>query len=330
MKNKFLNVMCCAACLLLQAGCEESFDMDFPDYVSGGIAFEGSVTSEHPPYFFHLTRPAAMAEEDNVFEGIDDATVVVTDLTEGIRDTLQLVEPYMDYGGMFYNYYDYFKQEHTRYNANGMFEPSGKGMYVTTKIYGIEGHSYQLDIYYEGKHCQSDVQRMEPALIFTDIKLKKFDLGEKGKSWAPCISFINPRGVDNYYLFKPYYGSYTYFSFKMPENLLDTGQNWGYSILSDEYLEENVVDFLIDDGENALSYPTGWDYPKTDSVFVWAQTISKSCYDVLGQLIEQFRTDGGAYTPVPTTVRGNISGGVYGYFSVCAVSEIGIATGEPL
>ena len=59
--------------------------------------------------------------------------------------------------------------------------------------------------------------------------------------------------------------------------------------MSDEYLEENVVDFLIDDGENPLGYPPGWDYPMGDSVYVWAQTISKSCYDVFDQMI----------TPVP-------------------------------
>ena len=46
-----------------------------------------------------------------------------------------------------------------------------------------------------------------------------------------------------------------------------------------------------------------------DSVYVWAQTISKSCYDVFDQMIRQFRSDGGAYTPAPSSVGSNISGG---------------------
>ena len=122
--------------------------------------------------------------------------------------------------------------------------------------------------------------------------------------------------------------SYTNYSLKHPQFLLSSDRFWGYSILSDEYLEENVVDFLIDDGENPLGYPPGWDYPMGDSLYVWAQTISKSCYDVFNQMIRQFRSDGGAYTPAPSSVGSNISGGAYGCFRVSAVSEKGIATGE--
>ena len=65
-----------------------------------------------------------------------------------------------------------------------------------------------------------------------------------------------------------------------------------------------------------------------DSLYVWAQTISKSCYHVYEQMLKQLRTDGGAYTPTPTSIIGNISGGVYGCFRVSAVSEKGILNGK--
>lgn len=326
---RYLTITFLAGLSLLLASCEEVFDVNIPDSMLEGIVFNGVITNENPPYFFLLREPALMSAEDYAYEGIEDAVMIVTDLTEGIRDTMQVLYPYGDYGGVFYDFYDYHLKKNTRERVNLMYDNgSGRGMYVTTKIYGIEGHSYQLDIYHDGKHYQSDVQKMEPALVITDLKLKYFDFNEKGGRWAPCISFTNPSEVDNYYLFRLYSRTYKHFSFSRPHSLLGSNTFWEYSILSDEYLEENVVDFLIDDGENPLGYPPGWDYPMGDSVYVWAHTISKSCYDVFDQMIRQFRSDGGAYTPAPSSVGSNISGGAYGCFRVSAVSEKGIATGE--
>lgn len=314
----------------LLSACEEEFDITIPDSMLDGIVFDGVITNENPPYFFLLRKPALISAEDEVYEGIEDALMIVTDVTEGIRDTMQVLHPYGDYGGIFYDFYDYYQKKNTRESVNsGYIENSCRGMYVTTKIYGIEGHSYKLEIYHDGKYYESDIQKMEPALTITDMKLKYFDFNEKGGRWAPCISFTNPLGVDNYYLFQLDSNSSSYFTFSRPQSLLGFVDSfWQYSILSDEYLEENVKDFLIDDGENPLGFPPGWDYPMGDSVYVWSQTISKSCYNILDQMIRQFRTDGGAYTPAPTSVTSNISGGAYGCFRVSALSEKGIATGE--
>ena len=230
---------------------------------------------------------------------------------------------------MYYDYYNYDKRRKEEASVNGIYRNSAGGLYVTTKLYGIEGHSYSLDIYYAGKHFESDVQKMEPALIITDLKVTKVDLGEKGETFAPCISFINPPG-ENYYLFSFYPWSSTHFTFSKPNTLFDANSRWRYSVLSDEHLQENVVDFAVDDGENAFGYPNGWGYDhSSDSVYVWAQTISKSCYDVFDQMLKQFRTDGGAYTPSPSSITGNIRGGVvYGCFRVSAASEKGIYVGE--
>ena len=322
---KHLNIMLLAGLSLLLSACEEEFEISIPDSVLDGIVFNGVITNENPPYFFLLRKPAVMSAGDNVYEGIEDALIIVTDVTEGIRDTMQVLYPYGDYGGIFYDFYDYYQKKNTREGVNpGYIEDSCRGMYVTTKIYGIEGHSYQLEIYYNGKHYESDVQKMEPSLVITDLKLKYFDFNEKGGRWAPCISFTNPPGIDNYYLFRLYSYTRRFFSFSRPVSLMEENSFWEYSILSDEYLEENVKDFLIDDGENPLGYPPGWDYPVGDSVYVWSQTISKSCYNVFDQMIRQFRTDGGAYTPAPTSVVGNISNGAFGCFRVSAISDKGI------
>ena len=247
---------------------------------------------------------------------------------EGIRDTLQYVKPRFE-NHVYYDYYNYDKKRKETEHINSVSQNSAGGVYVTTKLYGIEGHSYSLDIYYNGKHFESDTQKMEANLIITDLKVTKVDLGEKGETFAPCISFINPPG-ENYYLLSFFPWSYTHSTFSKPNALFGAGSYWRYSILSDEHLQENVVDFAVDDGENAFGYPNGWGYDhSSDSVYVWAQTISRSCYDVFDQMLKQFRTDGGAYTPSPSSITGNIRGGVvYGCFRVSAVSEKGIYVGE--
>ena len=37
--------------------------------------------------------------------------------------------------------------------GNGRYR--GRGVYITTKMYGIEGHTYTLDIYYKGRTSYS-------------------------------------------------------------------------------------------------------------------------------------------------------------------------------
>ena len=59
---------------------------------------------------------------------------------------------------------------------------------------------------------------MEANLIITDLKVTKVDLGEKGETFAPCISFINPPG-ENYYLLSFFPWSYTHSTFSKPNTL---------------------------------------------------------------------------------------------------------------
>lgn len=46
--------------------------------------------------------------------------------------------------------------------------------------------------------------------------------------------------------------------------------------------------------------------------------------EIYDKAIGQLRTDGGAYTPTPTSVESNISGNVWGIFRVSAYSEKGM------
>lgn len=321
MKKSVFSYMLCILCLFFLS-CEEKFDVNIPDNIAKGIVFQGVISNCSPPYFFQLTKPAAISAENRHYEGIDDAFIVIEDVTEGIKDTLKLVKPkIVEYSGVHFNYYNYHTQKEDLETTSTIQFNKGNGIYVTTKIYGIEGHTYTLNIYYKGEHYVA-TETMIPKTDITDMEVQKIDLGGKGLSWGPIISFKNQPDVDNYYLL--HVDAHSTSSDKMSSinRLLDTNDNWSYSILSDEYLNDEVVDLLISDGENVKKLNPGSSYPYFgDSIFVTLESLSKACYEIYDKSIMQIRSDGGAYSPIPTSVKSNISGNVWGMFRVSAYSE---------
>lgn len=97
---RYFSIIWTLCLLFLLSGCEEEFDVDIPDSMLDGIVFNGVITSENPPYFFLLRKPALISGQDGQYEGIEDATMIVTDCTDGIKDTMQVLHPYDDYGGV--------------------------------------------------------------------------------------------------------------------------------------------------------------------------------------------------------------------------------------
>lgn len=308
--------------------CEERFRMDLSGDAANGIAFNGIITNSTPPYFFQLTKPASFSMERYTYGGIEDAEIVITDVTAGIEDTLQYLPPDFSQGGIVYSFYNYAAKKNDRTSINSMYENQCRGVYVTTKIYGIEGHTYALDINYNGVHHTAQ-ETMVPKTLITDLKGIEVDLGEKGKRWAPCISFLNRQDEENYYLFFTEHYSTNVIPLSNLNSLFLGGDTWRYSILSDEHLPENVIDYIIDDGEDTFGRPPGSNYPSgSDSLFVCLQSISKPCYDIFDQMIKQIRYDGGTYSPTPTSIPGNISGNVWGCFRVSAATEKGLSVGR--
>lgn len=306
------------SCLL--TACEEPYTINSPMPIDA-LVFDGVITNEHPPYFFHLTKPSNSWEKLQ-YEGIDDATIVITDLTAGIIDTLavSILDEYGDYP-----YYDYYAKQKKIEKLHGRYDGMSDGVYVTTKIYGVEGHEYALDISYQGKHFIA-LEKMIPKTKITSIKTKDITFidSDFGTRQAPLISFNNRPGEDNYYLILIRGYSTKTFRLASMHSLFGTissAEGWPYSILSDEHLEENVTDYLVSAGEAFDLREPGLEYPWGDSVWVCMQSISKNCYDSYDAMIKQIRSDGGAFSPRPTSVKGNISGGVYGLFRVSAFSE---------
>ena len=90
--NHSIRLVVLFFCLLFLS-CEEAFDVDMPDNIANGIVFQGAISNDKPPYFFQLTKPAVISSEARHYEGIEDALIVIEDVTAGIKDTLTLIKP---------------------------------------------------------------------------------------------------------------------------------------------------------------------------------------------------------------------------------------------
>lgn len=195
------------------------------------------------------------------------------------------------------------------------------GLYVTNKIYGVENHTYELHIKYKGKEYTA-CERMVPKTPIDKIVMKRIDTGEGEPNETPCISFYNPPEEHNYYLLKTDFCSSKVLRVASVYNLYYGTTNsagWPYSILDDEYLAENVIDYVVSEGEQfVLPNRPGFSYPVSDSIWIKMQSISENCYQVFDQMIKQIRSDGGTFSPRPTSVKSNIDNGAYGIFRVSA------------
>lgn len=265
------------------------------------IVLDGVLSNEKPPYYFRLTKTAAFSNASN--EGIQDALLILSD-DAGTKDTLRPLH-YMDVITKGYGE-----------NDPVIDSLQYAGFYQTTKIVGREGRCYTMSVYYEGKLYEAS-ETMPYSILIDSVSLAKKHLESKNETvLCPIVNFRNPLDVDNFYLFT--------FKKETPETMMYANLKvWQVSVLEDTYLPEYVTDFNLNDGEDARGYEEGFLFylSERDTNIVRLNSITKACYNYYSDLIKQIRFDGGAFTPTPLTVRGNLSNGALGYFRVSSVSE---------
>ena len=93
------------------ASCQKVIEIK-PNAFTQKYVIEGEVTDAPGPYTIRVSRTRSVSD-DNSFETIDDAQVVIEDRSSGETDTLQ---------------------------------SSGSGAYRTTRIAGAAGHTYMLTV----------------------------------------------------------------------------------------------------------------------------------------------------------------------------------------
>ena len=271
------------------------------------LVFEGVITNQNGPYIISLTKSRLQLTYNpnpNMYnnigirswldgvESINDAEVYITDNKESITDTLV-------------KSWTLFRNKQNAHDSLAY-----EGYYQTTKIKGIAGHTYALTIKWQKKEYHA-VSYMPPVPPIDSVQFN-FTKGAIGKEDfnIPLLFFKEPQNERNYYLFIT------------PGN----DRVWPYSILSDEYLKDYVNGLDVCKGiapdywMNA--YPYVYDGKLSMDYFIEMHSLTEEAYEYYKALIQQFRTDGGGYSPSPASPPTNMDNGALGFFRASAVNRV--------
>lgn len=305
MRNLFLVIVF----LIIASSCVKDYDLQIKSN-QAKLVVEGTITNQKGPYLVRLTKSRLKlyfeqnrsSDSDTAYNyrfpddgsiAIQDAEVFITDKNISITDTLVKCPT-----GKWYHY-----------PAWSRFEIADTsiimGYYKTTKLKGIPGHTYSLTIKWQGQEYHAECY-MPPVPALDSVQFK-FTEGEIGKSNynIPLIYFKEPQNERNYYLY-----------------ITQAVYGWPYSILSDEYLKSYVKGLDVCKGVTPDYWVTNYPYDHVDSYFIEMHSITKEAYEYYKALIQQYKTDGGGYSPSPASPPTNLDNGALGFFRASAVNRV--------
>jgi len=250
---------CFAIIIIFCSSCSKVIDVKLDDLASQ-IIIEGQVTNNKGPCKVTVTESLNFGENNN-FPGRDDATVIIRDLSSNTAETLS---------------------------------SKGKGVYETSKLLGIAGHTYQLMVTLDSKMYTASSTIPLTAVKLERLYAKKFALDNDKVFMVPV--FKDPSGKGNYYRIRqwvndvPIKGSFT-----ISDDAADGLTNNGQLFYSTAAADGNP---LIKNG---------------DTMTAELQCIDKDVYDyfrTLGTTIDQ-------NAATPSNPLSNFTGGAMGVFNAC-------------
>jgi hypothetical protein len=311
MRNIFISFIF----LIVVYSCTTEYDLQ-QEAIHAKLVVDGTITNQNGPYLVRLTKsrlalnndPTGYRDSDTSYnyrfpydgtEAVQDAEVFITDKNTSFTDTLEKCPT-----GIWHHH-----EATNNYPAWSVFEVADTsiimGYYKTTKLKGIAGHTYTLTIKWQNKeyHAESYMPPV-PALDSVQFKFTEGAIGKPSYN-IPLIYFKEPQNERNYYLFKT-----------------QAVYGWPYSILSDEYLNSYVNGLDVCKGVTPDYWLTNYPYNHTDSYFIEMHSITKEGYEYYKALIQQFKTDGGGYSPSPASPPTNLDNGALGFFRASAVNRV--------
>ncbi|UKJ07334.1 DUF4249 family protein [Solitalea lacus] len=267
--------------LIHLASCAEEIDLTNSTNQQK-LVVDGLITDEPGSYYVRLTYTFKKGEKA---KGVNNALVVISN-DEGLKDTLKL----LNYVGM-----------------------DKKGFYEGNKIKAKPNHTYYLEISVDGrKYTAESYMTPTPKIDSLALKHKEGDTG-KPEQIIPIVYFKDSQ-EKNYYLFSSLTPDmFAYFG--------ELGRVWPISILDDKLLKNDVNGFEMDDGESPdglTFYPSSYGF---DSLSVTFMCIDKSVYEFYQQAIKQINNNGQAYSPAPSTPKGNITNQAIGIFRAVSIKR---------
>lgn len=289
--------------------CTEVYDLNLPE--EGRLVVDGLITNESGPYFIRLTESRNSLyydpHADSTYSGysgklggeaIKDALVILSS-DNGQTDTLIAGQD---------SIVEYIRNEkgeiiYTMVSQN--LYGIKYGYYQTSSLKGEVGVNYFLKIIWKGKEYNASC--LMPDLPSVDSITYNKVQAPVGKEdyFVPEIYFTEPQNEKNYYLF----------------NFSSTNDVWGYSILSDEFLGEYVDGLDVFKGESIDWWRTA--YPYAGELFtIRMESITKESFEFYRALINQFKNDGGSFSPSPVSPPTNVDNGGLGFFRASFVNII--------
>jgi len=229
------------------------------------IVIEGEVTANPGPYTVTVTESKNF-DENNTFPGRDDAAVEIKDLTSGTTETLTNKK---------------------------------SGIYQTSALQGIAGHTYQLTVKLSGKTYQATSTIPVVAVKVDKLYAKRFELDSKKIFMVP--EFTDPVGKGNYYRLRQWVNNVLIKgSFVRNDDATDGRTYNGQLYYSTDSKDGNP---LINEG---------------DVMTVELQCIDKGVYDYFRTLNTTIDQNSSA----PSNPLSNISGGALGVFNACQSTNL--------
>lgn len=252
------NIILAISAIFFLSSCEKVIDVNLNN-VDSKLVVEGVITNSDEPHTVYLSETSDF-DSAIEFKGITDAVVIISD-DLGTNDTLKMINP---------------------------------GIYQTSKIKGIPGHTYFLSIIRANKQytakCQMpEVVKMD-TLTISEVEL----MGQVQVVLNPTIS--DPIETKNYYRFKLYQNG-------IPSQDILAG--------NDQYFNGISREFNINPGGRMSG-----EVNKGDSFQLELMCIDESVYNYFFTLEQTL--DGNSASPA--NPKSNIQGGCLGYFSAHSTS----------
>jgi Domain of unknown function (DUF4249) len=225
------------------------------------IVIEANITNEAGPYFVLLTKTLNLSDSSNYLT-VSGAKVAITDKTTTQTDNLLEIQ---------------------------------SGVYMTTSIQGIVGHTYDLLVSSEGKSYTASSTMPMPVRLDSISFTQQSNVNETNINTN--IYFQDPAGVPNYYTF----------------NRFINGRKRGRT---------NVFEDRLSDGKYITEEQRGSAVKLGDTVRVQMNCVDRYAWDYFNSL----QGGGFASSPTPANPTSNISNGALGYFSAHSVqTKVGVA-----
>lgn len=150
-----------AAILFGAASCQKVIDIK-PNAFTQKFVIVGEVTDAPGPYEVTISKTRSVVD-NNSFEGVDNAQVIISDLTAGVSDTLQ---------------------------------SASQGRYRTSRIAGAAGHEYRLRVQIGSEVFTAGSSIPASAVSIDSMYVSKSEFGE---DYFVTPVFTDPMGRGNFY-----------------------------------------------------------------------------------------------------------------------------------